>query len=381
MDPERFDPAAPLVERRGQGSWRFPIDRLSTRENALPPAEMWSGPEVSPEALAVTRGVAAAFEAIAAFAVVAFELGVDERGDFIEVRTGTSNRQVIEHYSRMKHGDIDAVSFFAGHLAAKTMQSERFISFNRSAMASERVIYMTTAAVFNVPSASNLLLKTTAWQLNIMLARQGLAPVIIAEQTRLSESPLGYASKSVRERRSELDAGRGVTIVPGNFRGQSVIFLDDLFNSGSTIDRAKARLQHIDAAETFYLFAARIDPRVVGATAGAVEDRLNDAYVGCSLASLAPMLQRGTFAVVQKLLRVVLSPHHTEQLPAFLQEVPTPAILKLYAAAASDGFRQRHQRRYLPAMLVLETVLQERGALDAEGLIIGAPVDLAALHV
>lgn len=344
------------------------------------PLQLGPGHGESPKAHTVAMDVAAAFATIAADAAVAFEIGVNERGDFIDARTGSSNQQVIDNYSRMKHGDIDAVGFFAGHLAATTMRNERFVSFIRNAIASERVIYMTTAAVFNVPSASNLLLKATAGHLNIMLTRRGLAPVVVAEQTRLSESPLGYASKTVRERRSESAAGRGVTIVPENFRGQSVMFLDDLFNSGRTVERAKARLRSVHAADTFYLFAGRMDPQAVGATAGAIEDRLNATCIDGSLASIAPMLQRGTFAVVQQLLRVTLGPQHTDQLKAFLQEIPTPAILKIYAAAASDGFRQRRQRLYLPSMLVLETVLQERGALDAEGHISGAPVDLAALH-
>jgi hypothetical protein len=87
-------------------------------------------------------------------------------------------------------------------------------------------------------------------------------------------------------------------------------------------------------------------------------------------------LQSGNFAVVQKLVKVFLDPQHTDQFSEFLRDIPTSSLLKLYAAAASDGFRQRGQGRYLPLFLLLEAALQERGALDAEGHIMGAPVDL-----
>ena len=382
MDPERFDTTTTLVGCRRQGHdgrpWRFPVDGLSKRENATMPPEQGKGHEMSLEGSDFARDVAAAFETIAMDAAVAFEIGVDERGNFIDARTGACNKTVVENYSRMKHGDMDAVSFFAGHLAATSMHNERFVSFHRNAVASERVIYMTTVAVFNVPSASNLLLKTTAGHLNIMLTKKGLAPLVVAEQTRLSESPLGYASTSVRERRNELAAGRGVTIVPENFRDQSVIFLDDLFNSGYTIERAERRLQDVNAADRFYLFAARMDPRAVGASASTIEDRLNDTFITGTLESVAPMLKRGNFAVVQKLVKVTLDPKHTDQLPEFLQEIPTSSILKLYCAAANNDYRRRYDRQFAPSIAVLETVLQERGALDAAGHIIGAPVDRVA---
>jgi hypothetical protein len=91
------------------------------------------------------------------------------------------------------------------------------------------------------------------------------------------------------------------------------------------------------------------------------------------------MLQRGNFAVVQRLVKIVLNPEHSDQFSRFLREIPTSSLLKLYSAAACDGFRQRSQHRYLPLLLVLEAALQERGALDAAGHIIGEPVDLLAL--
>lgn len=272
----------------------------------------------------------------------------------------------------MKYGDLAAVNFFAGRLAVTAMQSARFVSVLRDAVANERVAYMTTAAVFNVPSASNLLLRSTAAHLNVMLTRQGLPPVVVCELTRLSDSPLGYASLSVRERRDELAAGRGVTIVPRHFRDECVIYLDDLFSTGYSIWRARHRLLKAGVASILYLLAARMDPHAVGASHGQVEDQLNDHVITGTLHSLVPMLTRGNFVVVQKLVKTTLDPQHTEQLPVSLEEIPTSSILKLYAAAASDGFRQRSQGRYVPSLLVLETALRERGALDADGHIAGA---------
>ena len=343
------------------------------------PTDRWKVRELSLICTDFAAEATAAFEPIATDAAVAFEIGVDEHADFVAALTGIPNPDVIAQFSRMKHGDLDAVSLFARTMAATAMQSERFVSLMREAVSNERVVYLTTVAVFNAPSASNLLLKTTAGHLNILLARKGLPPVIVAELTRLSDHALGYASKTVRERRLEFSTGRGVTLIPENFRDQSVIFLDDLFSTGFTIYRAERRLRRANVADRFYLLAARMDPRAVGGSNGQIEDRLNDICVGGSLESLGPMLKRGNFAVVQKLVKIVLAPKYTERLPEFLREIPTPSILKIFATAASDGYWHKREQFYRPSMLILKHELHQRGALDAEGHMLDAPVDLAAL--
>jgi hypothetical protein len=365
-----------LVQQR-----RVPVGALVSREVVtMPPTDRWKAGRPSPEDIDFARESATAFEPIAGDAAVAFEIGLDNGGNFIDALTGAPNPRIVDTYSRMKHGDLDGVSFFAAHIAAIAMQTERFLSLNRQAVANERVIYITTAAVFNVPSASNLLLRATAARLNIMLTKKGYAPVVVDEQIRLSNSPLGYSSKTVRERRDGLAAGRGVTLVPEYFRDQSLVFLDDLFSTGYTVYRAERRLRKVNVADRFYLFAARMDPQAVGSSHGQIEDRLNDHIITGTLESVAPILKGGNFAVVQKLVKVTLDPKHTARLADFLVDVPTSAILKVYAAAASDGFRERRQRCYFPSLVILERVLEERGALDAEGHIIGDLLDVTALQ-
>ncbi|MEZ4561457.1 MAG: phosphoribosyltransferase family protein [Thermomicrobiales bacterium] len=356
------------------------MTRLAILENGGTPTDRWSIRASSLDGVDFAQEAAAIFGAIAANAVVAFEIGVNARGDFVDARAGLPDPVIIEQYSRMKYGDLDAVSFFARQLADRAMQSERFLAHVRDAATAKRVVYITTAAVFNVPSASNLLLRATAAHLNILLTRQELAPVVVTELTRLSDNSLGYESTAVRERRDNLAAGRGVTIVPAYFHNECVIYLDDLFSTGYSIWRAKHRLQNVGVASSFYLLAARMDPQAVGASQGQIEDRLNDYFVSETLQSFAPLLRGGHFAVVQKLVRALLDPLHTNELPAFLAGIQTPAILKLYAAAASDGFSRRSQGRYLPSLLALEMVLQERGVLDAAGHITGTSRDLAALY-
>jgi hypothetical protein len=312
-------------------------------------------------------------------AAVAFEIDVDERGAYVDARSGVSLQPVVEAFSRMKYGELDAVSFFAGRVAATALRNEQFIGFCQRAEADGRFAYIVSTAMFNVPSASNLLARTTADYLNASLARLGLAPLINAEQTRLTESPLGYARKTLRERASApIDGATGaITIVPEKFRGQSVVFLDDLFNSGYSANRTKQRLQKMEVADTFYLFAARVDPQTVAATDGMIEFYLNNAVIDGSLESVAPMLQRGNFSVVQKLMKITLDPSITTQLPEFLREIPTASILKLYFAAANNDYRRRYDGQFAPSIAVYESVLQERGALDATGHVIGPPVDLA----
>lgn len=313
-------------------------------------------------------------------AAVAFEIGVDERGAYRDIRSGSSQQQIIAAFSRMKYGDLDAVNFFAGQVAALAMQTENFLAFSQRAEDAGRHTYMISTAMFNVPSASNLLARTTADYLNVGLATRGLSPVIRAEQTRLSESPLGYARKTLQERASApVDGAGGVaTIIPEMFRGQSVIFLDDLFNSGYTASRTRTRLQKVGVADTFYLFAARVNPQVVAASDGTIEFDLNNDVIDGSLASIAPMLQRGTFAVVQKLLKITLDPSITSELPEFLQAIPTASILKIYCAAANNDYRRRYGGQFAPSIAVYEAELQERGVLNAAGHIFGAPIDGAA---
>ncbi|MEZ4561456.1 MAG: phosphoribosyltransferase family protein [Thermomicrobiales bacterium] len=315
-------------------------------------------------------------------AAVAFEIAVDQRGAYVEARTGASLQPVVEAFSRMKYGDLDAVTFFAGHLAATALRHEFFLAFCRRAAASEHFTYIVSTAMFNVPSASNLLARTTADYLNIGLATMGLPPVINAQQTRLTESLLGYARRTVRERASAPVDGAGsvVTIVPESFRSQSVIFLDDLFNSGYSANRTRPRLRRVHVAEIFSLFAVRVDPPTVAATDGMIEFQLNNAVIDGSLESVAPMLRRGSFAVVQKLLKITLDPSITAQLPAFLADLPTAAILKIYCAAASNDYRRRYQGQFAPSLQVYESVLRERGVLDASGHIEAASIAQAVRH-
>lgn len=348
MNPERFSPTATMVDCFGPGQ---------------------SG------SLMLADDIDFALEA-----AVAFELGVDECGRYIDARSGASLKQVVATFSRMKYGDLDAVNFFAGQVAAVAMRSETFLAFCERAGEAGRHTYMVSTAMFNVPSASNLLARMTADNLNVALGTRGLSPVIGAEQTRLSESPLGYARKTLQERASAPnDVSEGViTLVPEKFRDQSVIFLDDLFNSGHTANRTKVRLRRVGVAEAFSLFAMRVDPRAVAATDGTIEFLLNNDVIDGSLASIAPMLQRGNFAVVQKLLKITLDAPITAQLPTFLQTIPTASILKIYCAAANNDYRRRYGRQFAPSIAVYEAVLQERGVLDAAGHIIGAPVDHVA---
>lgn len=386
MDVNRQDTTATLADHGGPGADRRPRNvsphEWPQPESATLPRERAVGHETSLAGGALANDVAAAFEAIAVSAAVAFEIGVDERGAYVDTRTGAGIQPVIEAFSRMKYGDLEAVNVFAAHLAATALRSEQFLAFSQRAEAAGRFTYIVSTAMFNVPSASNLLARTTADYLNIGLATMGLSPVIGAEQTRLTESPLGYARKTVQERASAPVDGSGgaITILPEKFGGQSVIFLDDLFNSGQTAKRTTARLVKAGVADTFYLFAAAVDPQTVAATDGTIEFFLNNAVIDGSLESVAPMLKRGNFAVVQKLMKITLDPSVTAQLPVFLREIPTSSILKLYCAAANNDYRRRYARQFAPSIAVYESVLRERGVLDADGRVVSVPFESALPH-
>lgn len=308
-------------------------------------------------------------------AAIAFELHLDERGAYVDPNTGADLRRVVEVFSRMKYGDLDAVAFFAGHLATTAMHDDRFLAFCRQAVAAGRIVYIVSTAMYNVPSASNLLARRTADYLNVGLATHGLPPVVNAEQTRLTESPLGYARKTLLERASAPPDGSSaaITVVPEKFRGQSVVFVDDVYNSGHTATRTAARMAAIEVAELFLLLAVRVAPETVAASDGTIEFLLNNAVVDGSLESVAPMLRRGNFAVVQKLMKITLDPTITAQLPSYLRQIPTESILKLYVAGTNNDYRRRYQRQFAPSLAVYERVLQDRGVLDSAGHVVVAP--------
>jgi hypothetical protein len=136
----------------------------------------------------------------------------------------------------------------------------------------------------------------------------------------------------------------------------------------------------VNVADTFYLFAARVDSEAVVATDGTIEFHLNNEVIDGSLESIAPMLKQGNFAVVQKLLKIALDPPITDQLRGFLSDIPTASILKLYCAAANNDYRRRYQGQFAPSLRVYESVLQERGVLDANGLVVAVPDNPIALH-
>ena len=302
-------------------------------------------------------------------AAIAFELELDRHGRYVATGTESSLQSVVEMFSRMKYGDLDAVAFFAGHLAAEAMRDPRFLEFCERAASAGRFVYIVSTAMYNVPSASNLLARRAADYLNVGLATRGLPPVVNAEQTRLTESPLGYARQTLRERAdAPADGSSGaITIVPENFRGQSVVFVDDVFNSGLTASRTAARMAAVEVADLFLLLAVRVDPLTVDASDGTIEFALNNAVVDGSLESIAPMLRAGNFAVVQKLMKITLDPSITAQLPRYLEQIPTESILKLYFAATNNDYRRRYERQFSPSLAVYERTLQQRGALDAAG--------------
>ena len=97
------------------------MDGLPARENVTMPTDRWRIQEKSPRGIDFTQEAVAAFETVAMDAAVAFDIGVDAQGIFVDARTGMPDPEVVEQYSRMKYGDLDAVSFFAGHVAATAL--------------------------------------------------------------------------------------------------------------------------------------------------------------------------------------------------------------------------------------------------------------------
>lgn len=297
-------------------------------------------------------------------ATVAYNL-TEQNGIFVELPSGEDASSTVIKFSRMKYGHFHSTEFFADHLSREALANPSFISFIREAEKSGTQVYITSPGIYNVSSASNVLLRNTAARLNISLSQQRLPTVLIAEQTRLGESNLAYARQGIDDRGNDSSTR---SILPEKFRDSYVIYLDDIYISGTVAERAKRRLyDEAKVRKAHFLLGMRIDPEVVARTDGKIEHVLNTYAVDESLTSIQPILN-SEFVPVQKTLQVIFNPANTSELEAFLMNnVPNKALAQLYVAAANNDFRNRWDGKFEPGIDIMANVLRKKGMVRPDG--------------
>lgn len=291
-----------------------------------------------------------------------------ENKTMLEVMQGSEQldaNELLARFSRLKYGDLAEVEYFAKRMCESALANQEFIAFLERARDQEAQVYITSPGIYNVPSASNLLLRAVATHLNVALGMTANLPTLICtDQTRVGESSLHYASQGLAQRGAEKHSR---SITPAKFADQFVIFVDDIVISGTVAHRATENiLGGAGAKELFQLFAAQVDPRLVSQTDGKIEDVINRYQITGSIASLMPILL-GEFEPVQKLLRDFLKPENRSELAEFLPQVPNTVLLKLFRAALSNDFYRRYEGLYAPSLDIVMAQLRSCGLLDSQG--------------
>jgi len=275
-----------------------------------------------------------------------------------------TTQDLLSRFSRLKYGSLAEAEYFAQHICQSALSNASFVAFLERARDENALVYITSPGIYNVPSASNLLLKAVTAHLNVALSQSSNLPTVIyTDQTRVGESSLHYASQSLGQRGSEK---RSRSITPEKFNDQFVIFVDDVVISGTVANRAAQSILAVGAQELFQLFAAQVDPLFVAQTYGKIEDVINRYQITGSLESLKPILL-GEFEPVQKLLRDFLCPENTHYLFDFLQTLPNQVVLKIFRAATANDFFRRYNEIYRPSLELVLNHLQSIGLADERG--------------
>ncbi len=296
-------------------------------------------------------------------ASIAYELDFTTDRHIVNLRTNERDDTIIHIFSSLKYGDKRAIDFFANAMVENALVDPNFLRFVRQAVSLDRQVYITSPGIYNVPSSSNLLLKAVAARLNVALVAEGMPSTLVYELKKLTAGDPKYSQRTVEERQRKL-AG---SLIPSQFQDSFVIFVDDIYISGTVANLAKQNLLNGAAAGIFFLLGAHLSAESVARTNGQIEETLNTWHIDGSLESILPILNQPDFEVVQKTLRVVLTPENGHLLNNFLTTVSDRSLLKLYQAAANNDFWHRYDGLYAPSLALLQQVLYEKGWLNDKG--------------
>lgn len=298
-------------------------------------------------------------------ATAAFKITRDPDGIYRYVDTGKDAAAFADSFSRMKFGDLTAVDAIAYDTARAAIASSYVRSFLENAGRQQAQVYATSPGIYNVPSSSNLLLRKVAAQMNAASIRLGLPTMLIHDLKKLSVSDPTYAQLSVEERNSK----KLGNIIPKEFEGAYVFFIDDIYISGRVAHELRTQLINEGKVEGVHMIlSAQMDPHVVVDTNGSIENELNRYTVDGSLQAIGRIVE-GPHIPVQKTLRDILYPENYAGLSTFLQEkVSDSALIGIYQAASNNEFRYRYPQTVM-SMDILEHELKARGLIDMQGMI------------
>lgn len=300
-------------------------------------------------------------------ALCALEVSLDEYGNFIDPETGEDAEAIARLFSRMKHGDPDAIELFAYRLTHEAVQNPDFLSFlwhqpHNPNLAGDVVI--TSPGMGNIPTASRRLLTEVTYRVNNYITIQdfSLPPLMM-------DGLIPVESDGVSENEQQLLISTAHKGRMNDARGFPVVFVDDLYVSLEATKYYRQQLLNAGASDVFFLYALRLTGKHPTMSREAIETLLNRRSMRGSLEDLKPIVSHPRFTVVHRALVDVLSPQNRESLPVFLTEIPDQALLKLYNAASSADFRSQYNGLLIPSFEILRQTLRERGWIDEHGLL------------
>ena len=312
--------------------------------------------------------------------VARFLVGRTERHPFVDLSDGSSLQEAVERYSRMKFGDVGELQWWGREisraLVADLEQGGILRSVFESARDTGAHIYLTAPGVRNVISASNRLLWEVGMRTNVWLSQRGLPTMICRQIARLGSGRANYAELSEAERKGRNKSTK--SLIPASDYAEfpiHVLFLDDVEVTGSTVERAKRKSLAAGALSFHSIFGMQIHPEVAAAEPG-IEHQLNQFAVQGGLDEVVKqILSHPDYQPVQRMLRLLLHPRNREELPAFLAELPTTILLRLYTGAMSNDYLwinpdpETGTPLYQSSLKIFSDFLRSNGLVGPDGLV------------
>lgn len=310
--------------------------------------------------------------------VVLLDMTVDAGGHFRALEDGRRLDAEIKRYSRMKFGDVEAIDWWARKLADKVVAELAGGSLRgvfEECQRSGAHVYIMAPGVRNVISASNQLMRQTAFLVNAWLALRGLPTMICRPLTRLGSGRANYAELDAEARRGREKSTRSI-IPRSEFEEHPihVLFLDDVEVTGATANRARERCLAAGARSFHGIFAMRVVPEVAAADPG-IEHRMNQFQVSGRLdEDLLQILNHPGYEPVQRMLRLLFHPANRVGVGSYFRRMKMDVLKKIYLAGLSNDYlkiespSQTGQFIYADSLILLQNYLRDQDVLGESGL-------------
>ncbi len=239
-----------------------------------------------------------------------------------DIRTTDGRPFDVETYSRMKHGDADAIDELGAALAAELVARHPHVI-------TDAAVPVLPVAYLHVPPSCYFLAEAVLARLNAARAACDLPLGRIVQIHKDSVTHTDYAASSQAERAAEL-ARIGFRLEE-SVAGTNLVVIDDVRVTGLAEQTILTALEQADPATTILGYVAVCEPEL--AAAPQVESALNHSSIR-SIRQLVPTIQAGRFHLTIRFLKRALA---SPELADFVAEVPRSLVEEMYAGAVATG--------------------------------------------